>query len=136
MSAPTGNNFALDAWAAWHPVKGFADPYTFEGPVAFADLDSCVERVKILNAQLIEYSVHINRVPQHDEIDHQAKGAKLILLTLAIPLAQFAAPPMEYDAGKLVPTLAPIELDKDTAAIVFVVNEPQHVVVGQFEIFL
>lgn len=38
------------AWAAWHPKRGFADPFSYEGAVAFADLDGAVERVKILNA--------------------------------------------------------------------------------------
>ena len=36
-------------WAAWHPTKGFADPYAYEGPIAWADLDGAVDRVKLLN---------------------------------------------------------------------------------------
>ncbi len=38
-----------ELWAAWHPKHGFVDAYDFEGPIAFVDLDSVVERVKILN---------------------------------------------------------------------------------------
>lgn len=36
-------------WAAWHPKHGFADPFSYEGPVAWADIDGAVERVQILN---------------------------------------------------------------------------------------
>lgn len=39
------------AWAAWHTKRGFADPYTYEGAVAWADLDGAVERVNILNRE-------------------------------------------------------------------------------------
>lgn len=39
----------IKAWAAWHPTKGF-DAYTYEGAVAFADIDDdLTEMVEDLN---------------------------------------------------------------------------------------
>ncbi len=43
MSSPT-------IWAAWHPKRGFEVPHLYEGPIAFADLDSCARLVRELNA--------------------------------------------------------------------------------------
>jgi hypothetical protein len=40
---------------------------------------------------LVEGSIHVDRVPQDDGVDDQAKGAELILLALAVALAQFTA---------------------------------------------
>lgn len=51
MTAPTAPTAPLEAWAAWHPKHGFEEPFGFEGPVAFADLDSAVRRVRELNRE-------------------------------------------------------------------------------------
>jgi hypothetical protein len=36
-------------WAAWHPRHGFEVPHEYEGPVAYADLDPVVRKVRDLN---------------------------------------------------------------------------------------
>ena len=36
-------------WAAWHPRHGFEIPREYEGPVAYADLDPVVRKVRDLN---------------------------------------------------------------------------------------
>lgn len=41
----------IEAWAAWHPKHGFEEPYGFEGPVAFVDLDSAARHVRNLNSE-------------------------------------------------------------------------------------
>jgi hypothetical protein len=48
---------------------------------------------------LVEGSIHVDRVPQDDGVDDQAKGAELILLALAVALAQFTALAVEDTAG-------------------------------------
>lgn len=50
MTGPQQGNFALDAWAAWHPTHGFHVPHQYEGAVAWADLDGAVRQVRELNA--------------------------------------------------------------------------------------
>ncbi|WP_018456830.1 hypothetical protein [Bradyrhizobium sp. WSM4349] len=38
-------------WAPWHPRHGYEIPHCFEGPIAFADLDSrLLNTIKELNA--------------------------------------------------------------------------------------
>ncbi len=41
----------IKGWGVWHPTLGFAEPYTFEGAIAWIDLDGAIARVKILNAE-------------------------------------------------------------------------------------
>ena len=79
------------------------------------------------STKALQRRVHVDRVPQDDEIDDEAERAKLVFLTFAIALPQFAALAVEYDARKLVATFATIELDQDAAAITFVVDEAQHI---------
>ncbi len=69
----------------------------------------------------------VDRVPDHGDVDYEAESAELVLLALVVSLPQFAALAMEHDAGELVPALAAVELDQDTAAIGLVVDEPQQV---------
>src|SRR3954447_25134215 len=54
------------------------------------------------DAQLGQGGIHIDGIPQNDEVDHEAEGAKLVLLAIAVALAQLPATPMENDAGELV----------------------------------
>ena len=44
-----------------------------------------------LGPELIERRIHVNGVPEHDEVDDESERTKLVLLSLAIALAQFAA---------------------------------------------
>lgn len=76
---------------------------------------------------MVDGDVHIDRVPEHDDIDDQAERSELILLAFAIALAQFAALSMKDDAGELVAAFAAIELDEDTASVAFIVDESQEV---------
>ena len=81
-----------------------------------------VADIESLGPELVEGSIHVDRVPQDDGVDDQAKGAELILLALAVALAQFTALAVENDAGELVTALAAVELVKYTAAVGFIVD--------------
>ena len=53
--------------------------------------DILVAQVVPLAAKLIQRRVHVDRVPEDDDVHHQAEGAELVLLALAVALSQFAA---------------------------------------------
>ena len=59
-----------------------------------------------LLAQLIQHRLDIEGVPQHDHIHDQAQGAKLILLSFLVALAQFPPLAMKHRACQSVPPLA------------------------------
>ena len=46
--------------------------------------------VAALRHDLIEGSIHVRRVPEHDGIDERAERSKLILLAFTVALAQLA----------------------------------------------
>src|SRR3954469_3028497 len=43
-----------------------------------------------LGAELAERRIHVDRVPEHDEVDHEPNRAELVLLALAVALAELA----------------------------------------------
>ena len=43
--------------------------------------------VEAFGTKLVEYGVHVDRVPQHDEVDDDAERAELIFLAFAVALA-------------------------------------------------
>jgi hypothetical protein len=86
-----------------------------------------VAHVKTFRAELVQHCVHVDCVPEHNDVHHQAERAKLVLLSFAIALAQLAALTMKHDAGKLVATLAAVELDQGASATGLVVDKPQQV---------
>src|SRR3954452_7712026 len=80
-----------------------------------------------LGAELVDRRIHVDRVPEHDEVDHEPKRAELVLLALAVALAELAPLAMEDDAGELVTALAAVELHQDAPAVALVVDEAQQV---------
>ena len=85
------------------------------------------EHLVALGAEPIERGVHVDRVPQHHEVDHDAERAEMVYLPFAVALAQLAALALGGDQGKLVAAFAAIELDQNAPAIALVVDEPQEV---------
>jgi len=75
-----------------------------------------------LRHELVQRRVHVDRVPEHDQIDRQSERPELVLLPFAVSLAQLAAPTMKDDVGELVTTFAAIKLDQDAATISLVVD--------------
>jgi hypothetical protein len=67
--------------------------------------------------ELVDRRIHVDRVPEHDEIDNQAECSKIIFLSFAIALAQCAMLPVENDAGELVSAFVTFELDKYPASV-------------------
>src|SRR3982750_4009684 len=47
-----------------------------------------IQHGEALGSQLCERGIHINRVPQHDHVDDKPECSELILLALAVALAQ------------------------------------------------
>jgi len=78
-------------------------------------------------AELIEGGVHIDIVPENDEVDDDAERAELVFLPFAVALPELAPLSMEDDAGELMASLAPIELDQDAPAVLFVVDVAQQI---------
>ena len=54
---------------------------------------------KPFNLKLFQGSVHVKRVPEHDDIDHESERAQLILLPLSVSLPQFTPFAMEKPLG-------------------------------------
>jgi hypothetical protein len=61
-------------------------------------------------AQLRERRIHVDRVPQDDDVGDQAQGPELILLAFAVALARFAALAVEDDSCDAMAFFAAIEL--------------------------
>ena len=57
--------------------------------------------------ELVHGCVHVDRVPEHDEVDDQPEYSKLILLSPAVALAKFAALTVENDAYEGLPRPSP-----------------------------
>ena len=71
--------------------------------------DVCGPDLVSLGAELVDRRIHVDRVPEHDEVDHEPKRTELVLLALAVALAELAPLAMEDDAGEL--ERRPIRLD-------------------------
>jgi hypothetical protein len=50
-------------------------------------------------APLLEGRIEVERIPQHDAVDHQAKRAQLLFLSFPIVLPQLPALAMERHPG-------------------------------------
>ena len=74
-------------------------------------------------AEAIERRIHVDRVPQDNEIDDETKRPELVFLAFPIALPQFTALAVEDDPRELVATLAAIELDQDAAAVTLVIDK-------------
>ena len=77
--------------------------------------------------KLFQRCVHVDRVPEDDEVDRQAKRTELVLLTFSVTLAQLAPPAMKDDAGELVTAFSAVKLDQDAATIGLVVDVAQKI---------
>ena len=66
--------------------------------------------VESFQAQLIEGSLHVDRVPQDDHVNDESQRTELIFLSLPIPLTQFASLAVEDSAPQAVSSLTSVEL--------------------------
>ena len=78
-------------------------------------------------AEVIECGVHIDCVPQNQEVDDDAECAELVFLPFAVSLPKFAPFAMEDDAGELMPSLSTVELNQDAPPVWFVVDVAQQI---------
>ncbi len=61
-----------------------------------------VAHVVALGAEPVQRCVHVDRVPENDDVHNQAERAELVLLAFAIALPQLTALTVEHDARELV----------------------------------
>src|SRR3989304_1619423 len=74
-------------------------------------------------AQLLQYRLHIQRIPQHGSIDDQAKGAELVLLAFAVALSDFPSPTVKGGTGQLVSPFMAIKLGQDAASVALIIDK-------------
>ena len=86
-----------------------------------------IMHVEALDAELVQCRIHVDRVPGHDDIHHQAECFELVVLTLSVALPQFAALAVEHGAGELMTALSTVELHQNAAAVGLIVDEPEQV---------
>jgi hypothetical protein len=48
--------------------------------------DVFIANVVSTGTELVQRRIHVNRVPEHDDVDHQTEGAELVFLAFAIAL--------------------------------------------------
>ena len=69
--------------------------------------------------------MRVDRVPEHDDVDHETECPELVLLALAVTLAQLALLAVEDGAREPVAALVTVELAEDAA--------PEILVAGVFQ---
>lgn len=74
-----------------------------------------------------ERLVHVERVPEHHAIQHQAERVELVFLAFSITLPYLPALAVAQLARPFVSTLGPIKLSEDAAPVTFVSNVVQQV---------
>ena len=77
---------------------------------------------KTVLTQLIQCRLHVDGVPQDDDVEHQAQRAQLVLLTLLIALPEFAAFSVKNGARHTVTPLATVELGQRATPLRLIVN--------------
>jgi hypothetical protein len=83
--------------------------------------------VMSFSPELAERGIHVDGVPEHDEVDHEPERAELVLLAFAVALAQLATLAVEDDAGELMAAITAVELGEDATTVGFVVDEAEQV---------
>ena len=78
-------------------------------------------------AQMGERRVHVQGVPEHHHVDHQAQRPELVLLALAVALADLATLAVEDRPRHAVAALTPVQLREDSPAIGLVIEVGQQV---------
>ena len=76
----------------------------------------------LVGTEVVEGGGHVASVPESDGVDDEPQGAELVLLALAVGLAQFAAVAVEDLAGQCVAGLAPVDLGEDAPAVGLVIE--------------
>src|SRR5262249_26460468 len=77
---------------------------------------------------MVQRRLDVERVPEHQHVDHQAQRPQLVLLTFSITLADFAAVPVAGRSRHGMPRLASVQLSQDPSAIPRVIDVGQHYV--------
>lgn len=90
-------------------------------------LDVDVVDLQAGGGEVVEGALGVDRVVEDDRVDDQAERAELLLLALAVALAQFAAVAVADVAGERVAALAAIELGEVPPAEGLVVAVVQQV---------
>jgi hypothetical protein len=71
--------------------------------------------------------IHVDGIPEHDDVEHQSRRTKLILLTFAIPLPQFTSASVESGPPKTLPPFVEIQLRQDASSECRIIHVVQHI---------
>ena len=77
--------------------------------------------------EMFKGGLGVDRLPEDDDVDHDAEAVELVFLPGLVVLAELAALPVEDVAGQRVAAFAPAEHVMDRAAICRVVDVFEHV---------
>jgi len=77
--------------------------------------------------EMFKGGLGVDRLPEDDDVDHDAEAVELVFLPDLVVLAELAALPVEDVAGQRVAAFAPAEHVMDRAAICRVVDVFEHV---------
>ena len=84
-------------------------------------------RLDTLAAQMGKRRVHVQGVPEHHHVDHQAQRPELVLLAFAVALADLATLAVEDRPRHAVATLSAVQLREDAPAVGLVIDVGQQV---------
>jgi hypothetical protein len=71
---------------------------------------------------MLQCCLHVQGVPEHNGIGHQAKRIQLIFLPFTIRFTDFPSLPVADGAGNLVPALTPVQLGEDATPVDLVID--------------
>jgi hypothetical protein len=71
---------------------------------------------------MLQCCLHVQGVPEHNGIGHQAKRIQLIFLPFTIRFTDFPSLPVADGAGNLVPALTPVQLSEDATPVDLVID--------------
>lgn len=80
-----------------------------------------------LGTELIQRRLHIDRIPQHQQVDDQTERTELIFLPFAVTLAQLTPAAVKDFSGQSMASFAAVKLGQDPAAVGLIVDQSQQV---------
>jgi hypothetical protein len=89
--------------------------------------DVFITNVVSAGAKLVQRRIHINRVPEHDDVDHEAEGAELVFLAFAIALIEWYLDRSRCDFGILTNgrlwRLVPRDIERSRARFITLLTQ-------------
>jgi len=74
------------------------------------------------STEVLQHGVHVDRVPQDDDVDDEPEGAELVFLAFPVFLPNLPTLAVENCAGQRMAPLLAVELSEDSPAVVLIIN--------------